>query len=60
MIKEQNKDSDSEDENDSLFSLNILGALTPNNFKMPTMDPYDGITDPRVHLLRYVRHMEMT
>lgn len=59
MMDEINKESDSNDENDNMFSLDFLGIFAPNNFKMPMMDPYDGTVDPRVHLMRYVQHMGM-
>ena len=56
MDQSQGK-SDSDDENGSPFALNIVNARTPRHFRMPTMDPYDGTTDPRVHLARYAQHM---
>lgn len=57
MIEEHNKDSDLEDDNGSPFYLNILQALTPTGFRMPTTEPFDGTTNPRVHLMRYMQHM---
>lgn len=57
VVDRRGQDLDSKDEGGSLFSSNITHELTPNNFKMPTIDPYDGTMDLRVDLMKYVQHM---
>ena len=52
-MEQPQEKSDSEDENGSPFASNIMSARTPRHFRMPTMDPYDGTTNPKVHLARY-------
>src|SRR5574338_367720 len=50
---------DLEDVNKSPFSPAIRLARNPPEFKLPTVEGYDGRTDPAVHLTRYIRHMEV-
>lgn len=57
LKEECTKDSDSEDKNENPFSQIILQALTSAGFRMSMMEPYEGTTNPRVHLIRYVHHM---
>lgn len=56
-MEQPHEKSDSDDENGSPFASNIVNARTPRHFRMQNMDPYDGTTDPRVHLARYAQHM---
>ena len=44
----------------SPFIRNIETAITPREWKMPTMEPYKGTSDPIVHLQRYTQHMLMS
>lgn len=44
----------------SPFAHNIENAITPREWKMPTMEPYRGTSDPVVHLQRYTQHMLMS
>ena len=44
----------------SPFARNIEIAITPREWKMPTMEPYKGTSDPVVHLQRYTQHMLMS
>lgn len=39
------------------FSMEIVTSQNPKCFKMPIMDPYQGLTNPIVHLQRYTQHM---
>ena len=50
---------DLEDVNKSPFSPAIRLARNPPEFKLPTVEGYDGRTDPAVHLTRYIRNMEV-
>jgi len=43
----------------NLFALNNRNAKSPPNFKLPTLDSYDGRTDPTTHLRKYMQHMEV-
>ena len=56
-MEQRHDRSESEDENGSPFTSNIMNARTPRHFRMPTMDPYDGTIDPKVHLAKYTQHM---
>jgi len=49
---------DLEDVNRSPFSSAIRMARNPPEFKLPSLDMYNGKTDPTVHLTKYMRHME--
>lgn len=42
----------------SPFTPNILFARNLLDFKLPTMRPYDGTSDPLVYVLKYEQHME--
>ena len=44
----------------SPFTRNIETAITAREWKMPTMEPYKGTSDPIVHLQRYTQHMLMS
>lgn len=50
----------SEDVNKSLFTSNTQHARNPSDFKLPTLEKYDGKTDRTVHLMRYIRHREVS
>ena len=50
---------DLEDVNRSPFTSAIRQARNPPDFKLPSLDTYDGRTDPTVHLTKYMRHMEV-
>ena len=50
---------DLEDVNRSPFSSAIRMARNPPEFKLPSLDMYNGKTDPTVHLTKYMRHMEV-
>ena len=50
---------DLEDVNRSPFTPAIRQARNPPDFKLPSLDMYDGRTDPMVHLTKYMRHMEV-
>jgi len=43
----------------SPFTPNIRYARNPPDFKLPTLGAYEGKTDPTVHLMKYIRHMEV-
>lgn len=43
----------------SPFTPNIRNARNPPKFKLPTLEPYDGRSDPTMHITRYIRHMEV-
>ena len=43
----------------SPFAPNIRNARNPPKFKLPTLNPYDGKSDPTMHITRYIRHMEV-
>ena len=44
----------------SPFTRNIETTIAPREWKMPTMEPYKGTSDPIVHLQRYTQHMLMS
>ena len=50
---------DLKDVNRSPFTPAIRRARNPPDFKLPSLDMYDGRTDPTVHLTKYMRHMEV-
>ena len=50
---------DLEGVNRSPFSQEIRMAQNPPKFKLPSVEVYDGKTDPTDHLMRYTRHMEV-
>ena len=50
---------DLKDVNRSPFSPAIRMARNPPEFKLPSVEMYDGRTDPAVHLMKYMRHMEV-
>lgn len=39
------------------FSQSIMAAPLPNGFKIPKIEPYDGLTDPEYHLALFNVHM---
>lgn len=45
--------------NRNRFTPNIRNARNSSDFKLPTLEMYNVKTDPTVHLMRYVRHMEV-
>lgn len=47
------------DINMSPFTLNIRSDKSPPNFKLLTLETYDGKTNPIVHLMRYISHTEV-
>src|SRR5574338_156046 len=50
---------DLEGVNKSSFTRNIRTARNPPDFKLHTLEVYNGKTDPTDHLMRYTRHMEV-
>ena len=50
---------DLEGVNRSPFVREIRMARNPPKFKLPSVEVYDGKTDPTDHLMRYTRHMEV-
>ena len=50
---------DLEDVNMSPFAPTIRQARNPPEFKLPTLETYDGRMDLAVHLTWYMRHMEV-
>ena len=50
---------DLEGVNRSPFAREIRMAQNPPKFKLPSVEVYDGKTDPTDHLMRYTRHMEV-
>lgn len=49
----------SEDVNVSPFTRNIRYVRNPSDLKLPTLKTYDENIDRTVHLMRYIRHIEM-
>ncbi len=43
----------------SPFTSNLRNARNPPKFKLPMLDPYDGKSDPTMHITIYIRHMEV-
>src|SRR5574338_1301019 len=43
----------------SPFAPNIRNARNPPKFKLPTLNPYEGKSDPTMHITKYIRHMEV-
>lgn len=43
----------------SSFIQDIRNARNPPEFKLPNMQPYDGRSDPLMHLHMYEQHMEI-
>jgi len=44
----------------SPFTQPIETTITPREWKMPSMEPYKGTSDPVIHLQRYTQHMLMS
>ena len=44
---------------ESLFSEEIREALLPQGFKMPTITPYKGKTDPQEHVYNFNYQMDL-
>lgn len=52
-------DQSLEDVNRNLFTSNIRNTVNPPNFKLPTLEMYDGKSNLTIHLMRHIRHMEV-
>ncbi len=50
---------DLEGVNRSLFTCDIRMARNPPEFKLPTLDVYNGKANPTDHLMRHTQHMEV-
>lgn len=48
-----------ENVNKNSFTSNIWYARNPSDFKLLTLDVYNGRTVPTIHLMRYIQHMEV-
>ena len=53
MARKQGHDSDFEEEEGEPCAPHIVEAPLPQGFKMPTIVPYDGSTDPTDHLSKF-------
>lgn len=42
-----------------LFTKEVLAINALDNFKMPTIEAYNGLSDPTDHLRRYMAQMEI-
>ena len=59
MARRQGHDSDSEEEEGEPCAPHIVDAPLPQGFKMPTIVPYDGSSDPADHLSKFNRLMSV-
>ena len=55
MARKQGHDSDSEEDEGEPCAPDMVEAPLPQGFKMPTIVPYDGSTDPTDHLSKFNR-----
>lgn len=51
--------SSPEDVNRSPFTSNIRQVRNLSEFKLSTLEVYDGRSDTTIYLMRYIRHMEV-
>lgn len=55
IARKQGHDSDYVEDEGELCAPHIVEAPLPQGFKMPTIVPYDGITDPADNLSKFKR-----